>query len=102
MDCDAAGLTIKHSNSSLFVPRHSSDLPSGSKNPHTGVFGPKYYNIAGIWALKRYYLGPWTLRVMLTDQSDNSICSQASSKGLYIGVIWGLCLGFRGYTGVME
>ena len=23
---------------------------------------PKYYNINGIWALKTYYLGPWTLR----------------------------------------
>ena len=25
--------------------------------------GPKYYNINGLWALIRYYLGPWTLRV---------------------------------------
>ena len=27
------------------------------------VSGPKYYSINGIWALKPYYLGPWTLRV---------------------------------------
>ena len=27
------------------------------------VLGPKYYNIHGIWALKPFYLGPWTLRV---------------------------------------
>ena len=26
------------------------------------VVGPKYYTINGIWALKPYYLGPWTLR----------------------------------------
>ena len=23
--------------------------------------GPKYNNINGIWALKPFYLGPWTL-----------------------------------------
>ena len=26
------------------------------------MLGPKYYNVNGIWALKPYYLGPWTLR----------------------------------------
>ena len=25
------------------------------------VLGPKYYSTYGIWALKPYYLGPWTL-----------------------------------------
>ena len=34
-----------------------------SKDPNNRVLGPKYYNIIGIWALKPYYLGPWTLRV---------------------------------------
>ena len=37
----------------------------GSKDPNNGVLGPKYYNINGIWALKPYYLGPWTLRVKI-------------------------------------
>ena len=37
---------------------------SGSKCPNTTlrVQGPKYYDITGTWALKPYYLGPWTLR----------------------------------------
>ena len=34
----------------------------GSKDPNNRVLGPKYHNINGIWALKPYYLGPWTLR----------------------------------------
>ena len=38
-------------------------LPEGSKDPNNGVLGPKYYDIDGIWALKRYYWGPWTLGV---------------------------------------
>ena len=29
------------------------------------ALGPKYYNVNGIWALKPYYLGPWTLRECL-------------------------------------
>ena len=39
--------------------------PYGSKDPNKWVLGPKYYNMNGIWALKPYYLGPWTLRVKL-------------------------------------
>ena len=33
-----------------------------SKGPKNRVFGPKYYNINSIWALKPYYLAPWSLR----------------------------------------
>ena len=33
-------------------------------DPNNRVLGPKYYNSTGIWALKHYCLGPWTLRVM--------------------------------------
>ena len=33
--------------------------PRAQKNR---VLGPKCYNIIGVWALKPYYLGPWTLR----------------------------------------
>ena len=36
--------------------------PQGSKDPNNRALGPKYYNINGIWALKPYYLGPWTLK----------------------------------------
>ena len=28
-----------------------------------GVLGPQYYDMNDIWALKPYYLGPWTLSV---------------------------------------
>ena len=38
-------------------------LPQGSEDPNNRVLGPKYYNIDGIWALKPYYFGPWTLKV---------------------------------------
>ena len=41
-------------------------FPQGSKDPNKRVLGPKYYTINGIWALKNYYMGPWTLRVPLT------------------------------------
>ena len=37
--------------------------PWGSKDPNNRGLEPKYYNMNGIWALKPYYLGPWTLRV---------------------------------------
>ena len=33
-----------------------------SKDPNNRVLGPKFYNIQGIWGLKPYDLGPWTLR----------------------------------------
>ena len=36
-----------------------------SKDPNNRALGHKYYTINGIWALKPYYLGPWTLRVYL-------------------------------------
>ena len=34
------------------------------KDPNNGVVGPEYYNMNGIWSLKPYYWGPWTLRVI--------------------------------------
>ena len=52
-----------------YTPEGSVDLkfpnipkvgPEGSKDPNNRVFGPKYNNTNGIWALKPYYLGPWT------------------------------------------
>ena len=36
--------------------------PEGPRTQIQRALGPKYYNIVGIWALKPYYLGPWTLR----------------------------------------
>ena len=33
--------------------------------PNSRVWGPKYDNANGIWALKPYHLGPWTFRVGL-------------------------------------
>ena len=38
------------------------------EGPRTHIIelpGPKYYIINCIWALKPYYLGPWTLRALL-------------------------------------
>ena len=35
-------------------------LSQGSKDPNNRALGPKY---CGIWDLKPYYLGSWTLRV---------------------------------------
>ena len=34
----------------------------GSKDPNNRVLKPKYYAINFLWALKPYYLGPWTFR----------------------------------------
>ena len=34
------------------------------QDPNNKVLGPKHYNVNGIWALKPYSLGPWTLRVV--------------------------------------
>ena len=47
----------------------------GSKDPNNTVLGHKYYNIKGIWALKRHYLGPWTLRVV---EDRKSACNPAT------------------------
>ena len=38
--------------------------PDGSKDPNNRVLGPKYHLYFGLWVLKPYYLGPWTLRVI--------------------------------------
>ena len=43
-------------------------LLKGSKDSNNGVLGPKYHNVCGIWALKPYYLGPWTLRACLQEK----------------------------------
>ena len=42
-------------------------FPQGSKDPNNGASGPKYHSNSGIWALKPYYLGPWTLRESVHD-----------------------------------
>ena len=42
-------------------PGATLDIRRGSKDPNNGVLGPEYYAVDGIWALKPYYLGPWTL-----------------------------------------
>ena len=38
--------------------------PKGPRTQTIRVLGPKYYTVNRIWALKPYYLGPWTLRVI--------------------------------------
>ena len=35
----------------------------GSKDPNKRVVELKYCTMNGVWALKPYYLSPWTLRV---------------------------------------
>ena len=38
-------------------------FPKGPRTQIIGrVLGAKYHNVNGSWALKPYYLGPWTLR----------------------------------------
>ena len=62
---------------------HPCDLPRpGSKDPNNRVLGPKYYNINSIWALKPYYLGPWTLR---EDQVLSSVTKPDFSVALLFG-----------------
>ena len=41
---------------------NSNSNQQGSKDPTTRVFGPIYSSINGIWALRPFYLGPWTRR----------------------------------------
>ena len=49
---------------SIFVlhrgQRGMPNIPDGSMDPNSEVLWPKYYNVNGVWALKPYYLGPWT------------------------------------------
>ena len=45
------------------------------RDPNKMVLGPKYYNINGIWALKPYYLGPRTLRVLYEEVDENAPAS---------------------------
>ena len=51
-----------------------SQVEALSKGPRTQIMGfhlePKYYSINGIWALKPYYLRPWTLKVLQLSQTD--------------------------------
>ena len=44
----------------------------GIMDPNNGILGPKYSNINGIWALKPYYLAPWTLRVGFSRVEDTA------------------------------
>ena len=48
---------------SLLITRFNYGLPKASKDPNNRVLGPRYHLYYSIWALKPYYLGPWTLRV---------------------------------------
>ena len=52
-----------HLKGSRGIYRDVWGLYRGISDPNFRVLGPKYYDINGIWALKPYYLGPWTLRV---------------------------------------
>ena len=38
-----------------------------SKDANNRALGTKFYSIHGIWALKPYHLGPWTLRAGFRD-----------------------------------
>ena len=49
--------------------------PKGPRTQINGVLGPKYYNLNGIWALKPYNLGPWSLKPRL-DRLQPSVISQ--------------------------
>ena len=44
----------------VFGMRNSGTLRVQEK--YNRASGPNYSNIHGVWALKPYYLGPWTLR----------------------------------------
>ena len=55
-------------------------VPQGSKDPNNRVLGPKYYIISGIWALKPYYLGPWTLRGSKNTSDNNNNTSNKSEN----------------------
>ena len=48
----------------VLYPRGSRTRIAVFKDPNNRALGPKYYNVHGIWALKPYDLGPWTLRDM--------------------------------------
>ena len=54
---DMAGVIIK-----LPMLSRNPTKPEGSEDPNNTLLGPKHYTINGIWTLKPYYLGPWTLR----------------------------------------
>ena len=78
-------------------------IPKGSKDPNNEALGPKDYNINGIWALKPYYLKPWTLRVRkyenlrlpahgkpssASSAQDTTKHHHKTKKGLGFRVIW--------------
>ena len=46
------------------MPALTKPTPKGPRTQIIRVSGPKYHDINGSWALKPYYLGPWTLRVL--------------------------------------
>ena len=76
----------------------SSGLPRGSRNSNKRVSGPKYYNLNGIWDLKPYNLGSWTLRVMHGGQGchrNNTVClGLTADEQRGTGTTWFRVLGF--------
>ena len=64
--------------------------PKGPRTQIIGFLGPKYYNINSIWALKPYYLGPWTLRGRALRALDGGL--QFLGRGLLTSGSWpGFC-----------
>ena len=53
-------------------------------HPYNRALGPNYYNVNGIWALKPWYLGPWTLKSKLFE---------GGYTGEYIGKYYKVFLG---------
>ena len=61
-----------------------------SKDPKSRVLGPKYRYFYSIWALKPYYLGPWTLGLdFLAPTLNRKPWVQGVGEGLGF---WGLVL----------
>ena len=57
--------------------------PKGPRAQTNGVLGPKYYNINGMWALKPYDLGPWTLRERPHRSQAKRTSCEASSRDTF-------------------
>ena len=75
--------------------------PRGSEYPNSRVLGPQIHTLNGFWTLKPYYLGTWTLRVLLMHLLSSRACLgekliQAKMGQLVTDVPWPACsLGFR-------
>ena len=81
----------------------------GSKDPPKKVLGPKYDNVNCIWAIKLYYLGPWTLRASLQiiPTLDTKVYRYGGWKSCTIQLIHPppkkvMQQQFQHYTGVVE